>query len=246
MSSQNRVSPSSPSRSVEACMDVAETIYRDYGHASFSAAEAASAAGLSATSGTFKGLFSDLKQYGLIEKTGPSSFRVTQEVKNYVSAVSEGSGEVPVLRYDFACRPDFFQKFIETLHGKLPDIVPLTNILMSQHGFNKRKAQDTAKALSDSLGWAGALDGKRNIIPPVKASKPRSDVSDDEGPGDFVFGEVSGDIAPIKTRQLKMELPLAKGRVAQIAYPADLSQSEASMMAAVLQTIVASSDAKAQ
>ena len=69
MSVQKQISPSSPSRSASACMSVAEKIYDMYGHSSFSAAEAASAAGLSATSGTFKGLFSDLKQYDLIEKT---------------------------------------------------------------------------------------------------------------------------------------------------------------------------------
>lgn len=247
MSSQSRMSPSCPSRSADACMDVAEKIYKDYVHAYFTAAEAASAANLSATSGTFKGLFSDLKQYGMIEKAGPSSFCITQEVKDYVSAVSENSEELSALRYGFSLCPVFFQKLLETLHGKLPDVVPLSNILMSQHGFNKRKAQDTARALSDSLNWAGALDGKRNIISPARSAKQRGELPDDKASDGSISFSETGEIAgPARVRQLKMELPLANGRVAQIAYPSDLSQNEASMIATVLRAIVAGDGVEGQ
>ncbi len=236
MSVQKQISPSSPSRSASACMSVAEKIYDMYGHSSFSAAEAASAAGLSATSGTFKGLFSDLKQYDLIEKTGPSSFRVTQGVKDYTLALSENSEQIHALRYDFVRKPEFFRKLIDSLHGKIPDIIPLANILMSQHQFNKRKAHDTAKALSDSLEWATVLDDRRNLVPPrPENTEKREQLSQEPAAGSAMPDDPC--LEPSNTERLTMQLPLAGGRVIQIVYPPDLSKKEAAMVGAVLQAI---------
>lgn len=243
MSNQKTLSPVAPSRSAEACMNVAEKAFESYGHSFFSSSDIASVAELSATSGTFKGLFSDMKQYGLIEKKDAGTFCIAQIVKDYTAAKEYDEKQAAALRYEIACRPSFFQKLIDASGGKIPEVTPLSNILISQYHFNKAKAQSTAKALSESLEWAQALDAKRNLVPPRGNDGARKESCTDCTPeAREVTPKATHCAEPtstphMNTAQLKMQLALTDGRIVEVFYPQDITEAEANMVSAVLAAI---------
>lgn len=242
MSTTSTKSPAAPSRSLEACSEVAQKIYDSYTHASFGVADIASKADMTATSGSFKSLLSDLKQYGLIEKVGPDAYQITQAFKEFAAASPEGRGQI---QYMLAINPPFFEKLLDSFHGTLPEVNSLKNILISQHHFNKEKAGKTSKALFESLNWAGALDGKRNIIPPKDNTPIESAQAVPQEEEDPNASSSTNNLYQIPQSQpqhpsesdsklLTIQLPLAGSRAVQVVYPADLAKEEASRVGTVL------------
>lgn len=235
MSTTTTRSPAAPSRSLEACFEIAAKIYDSYSHTEFGAPEIAGAANLSATGSQGKGLVSDLKQYGLIDKLKASRYVISQEFKD-AHALTQGSTEFNAAMYEFVKRPPVFQRVLVDVKGKLPDESALANNLRATHQFNPDKAKLTAKALSDSLAWVGVLDAKRNIIEHrVDKSQANgsikdnvdSDVEDDHG---------EDEVLP-KGKQLSLDVPLADGRTAHVRYPFDLTPDEATKIGNVLAAI---------
>lgn len=230
-------SPAAPSRSLESCYRTAAKIYDSYSHTEFGAPEIAAAAKLSATGGPGKSLVSDLKQYGLIEKTKAGRFVISQEFKD-VHAMGEDSAHFKAAMYEFVKRPPVFQKVLVDVKGQLPDETALTNTLRSTHQFNPDKAKSTAKALSESLTWTGVLDAKRNILE-LRLGKPggapaQPENSDTDGFEDAGIDEVAG-----KGKLLVLDIPLADGRTARVRYPFDLKPEEATKIGNVLAAICA-------
>ncbi len=229
-------SPAAPSRSIETCWGIAAKIYDSYSHTEFGAPEIAGVANLSATGGPAKGLVSDLKQYGLIEKMKAGRFVISQELKD-AHALQPGTPEFKASMYEFVKRPAVFQKVLVDVKGKLPEELALSNNLRSTYQFNPRKAKIAAKALSESLEWAGVLDGKRNII------EPRLKKAGSASGGAAPVGEVSNDEAvdvgedTHPGRLLTLDVPLADGRTAHVRYPFDLTPDEAKKIGAVLAAI---------
>jgi len=229
-------SPAAPSRSLATCYAIASKIYDAYSHTEFGAPEIAGAANLSATGGPGKSLVSDLKQYGLIEKTKASRFIISQELKN-AHAMEQESHEFKVAAYEFVKRPAVFQKLLLDVKGKLPEETALANNLRSTYQFNPAKAKATAKAISESLDWAGVLDQKRNIIEPRPAKNLTGSGGTDKlgevAPNDL--DEVE-DRAP-KGKLLTLDIPLADGRTVHVRYPFDLTAEEAKKIGNVLAAI---------
>lgn len=237
MCAQMVKSPTAPSRSLKYCYNVASGLYGQYAHASFSPTEIASVAKLSASSGPFKCLLSDLKQYGLLEKKSNSDYSITQDFKD--EQIAEGS-ERSILRYAFATRPDFFNRLLNDL-TKLPDVEALTSLLVSRYRFNSRKAKETARALSDSLEWVGALDSKRNIIPPradtdTFATPARST---SYNPEETLDAKACDATVANETpdSHLNLQIPLSGGRIVTVSYPADLTSQEAQKLSLVFQAV---------
>lgn len=103
-------SPNAPSKSLGKCFDAAKTLLEAYPNASFDRAQIASKLGFSATSGAFRGLLPDLKQYGLIEKVGSGEFVMYSRMREFGMA---DESEKAIIRYDFATSPESFSHIIE-------------------------------------------------------------------------------------------------------------------------------------
>lgn len=229
-------SPAAPSRSLATCFKIAAKIYDSYSHTEFGAPEIAGAANLSATGGPGKSLVSDLKQYGLIAKTKAGRFVIAQELKD-THALTEGSPEFKAAAYEFVKRPTVFQRILVDVKGKLPEETALANNLRSTYQFNPDKAKATAKALSESLEWAGVLDPKRNIIEP-RPGKSTGACGDAAVTGQELIDDVDdGDKYVAKGRLLTLDVPLADGRTAHVRYPIDLTPEEAKKIGNVLAAI---------
>lgn len=228
-------SPAAPSRSLKACWETAAKIYNSYGHTEFGGADIAGTADLSANSGPAKSLISDLKQYGLIEKTSAGRFKISQELKD-AHASGEDSQQFKAAMYEFVKRPPVFQKILVDIKGKLPEVGALSNTLRSTYSFNSGKAEKTATAISGSLDWAGVLDGKRNIIESRlngSSAGGNAPATDDDDVDEAAEPEYADSAAKL----LGLDIPLTDGRIARVKYPSDLSAEEAKKIGAVLAAI---------
>ena len=245
MAVQTTRSPSSPSHSLQQCLEVALDIFSKFAHSNFGQADVASAMKMSATSGGFKSWLSDMKQYGMIQKKGPGAFEVSQDVKDYSAIGNENSSEATDLKIKLLNNSPFFEKLIQSFDGKVPEQDALSKVLMSQYGFNKHKAAVTAKALSDSMSWVGILDERRNIITPNVSIREEGDeysFKAAELHHESMQTQRQQSAAPSKppltvSDNLSMQLPLCNSRILEIAYPPDLTETEAGMVAAVLDAI---------
>lgn len=242
-------SPSSPSRSLSSCFNTGMKLYDIFPNASFNQVQIANVLGMSLKSSSFKGLLSDLKQYGLIEKTANNEFTITKELKEYSFA---NEAEKDTIRFGLATRPELFTHIIENQGNHLPDNSTLASILTARFGFTRERASKVAKALRDSLEWANAIDAKGNIIKPAlrhpsvaetdvptetNANTPEAQVKNSEAPffttkhnGHSSVAECAND----KEVPLILEVPLGRGRKIRIEYPADTTIKEASKASAVL------------
>lgn len=245
MTVQTTRSPSSPSHSLQQCLKVALDVYSKFAHSIFGQADVASAMKMSATSGGFKSWLSDMKQYGMILKKGPGAFEVSQDVKDYSVIGDENPSEAIDLKIKLLNNSPFFEKLIQSFDGKVPEQDALSKVLMSQYGFNKNKAAVTARALSDSMYWVGILDEKRNIITPNANIYREEDGYSFEPAGlhhESVQAQGMQNVSSTKpaltiSSNLSMQLALCNNRVLEIAYPPDLTETEAGMVAAVLDAI---------
>lgn len=254
----NQKSPSAPSHSLEQCLNAAIKIYNSYSHSSFGDVDIATALNMSNGGGAYNSWVADLKQYNLIQKTGSKSFNVTQTVKDYCTLQYENPSEAIAMRGDLLKNPPFFEKFISSLHGRLPELNSLTNILMSQYMFNKSKAKKTARALTESLIWAEVLDEKRNIVfnrthQQKAIDDQRAQTTTNTNNANNADEHRAENVAPASTTptqdssaslsNLKMQLPLCNNRTCEISYPSDLSSEEAKMISAVFDAITKSNTA---
>lgn len=239
-------SPSSPSHSLEQCMSMASTLYDAYGNAQFGATEIATVAGMSVSSGTFKGWLSDLKQFGLLEKTDKSNYVIAQRFKDYLFAKDSEPAKAKSMRLEYLEIPPFFESLLASLRGRLPELNNLTSLLITQHGFNKNKATVTAKAFSESLQWAGVVDSRRNIVLGRQGVfKPNEETDktfsvQDAGQAEEIIDAPLGPECSAKdlsSVNLSMQISLNNGRVATIKYPSDMTSDEAEKLVQVLRAL---------
>lgn len=229
-------SPSCPSRSLADCFDEGMKLYDAYPNASFDQAQIASVFGLSVTSGFFKGLLSDIKQYGLIEKSGANEFVVSSALKEYSIA---DNAEKRTIRYELAVRPKVFSQILDNQGNHLPAEATLVGVLIARFGFNKARASKVGKALRSSLEWAEAIDAKGNVI--------RPSVDNEDSPDNTAIPEGSieknDETSPIqldpivKKHDLISEVPIGDGRKVRIEYPDDLTEKEANKVGLVLKAL---------
>lgn len=231
-------SPNSPSRPLESCFNIALDLYDSFPNATFSSTQIASVVGMSATSGTFKSLVSDLKQYGLVDTTAPSEYAIAQCVKDY--SISDRETQKSI-RYRCAVSPQAFSSILSSQGNHLPKLEILEGILRSKHNFNKEKAKKTAKALLESLNWAEALDAKGNVVAPSNFT-PSDDRCTDWQEAGFRDTTPSETTALIPNHLppdnvLTVDIPLDSDRVVHIQYPQDLNQREAEKIGNVLKAL---------
>ena len=241
MATSSTRSPSAPSKSAEYCMDLALRLYRKYAHGAFDSSEIANLSKLSATSGPFRGLMADMKQYKLIEKVPDGRFAVSQFVKDYESRISSNS-ELNPLRYEVIEFPDFFRQLLAELGGKLPEEQALISRLMSQYRFNQNKAKAVARAFASSLIWAHAVDENKNIIKPRNGDLQNAQTAEEgEQPASLAktLKQVRDASATNKryVNSLTLEVPLKNGRLVHICYPADLMPNEARKVCRILEVL---------
>lgn len=245
-------SPSAPSRSLPDCFNEGMKLYEIFPNAQFDQTQIANVLGLSVTSSSLKGWISDLKHYGLIEKTGADEYVVSEAVKE--SSIADQK-EQNAIRYELAMRPKLFSQIIKNQGNHLPDNSVLANVLTARFGFNKARALKVAKALRSSLDWAGALDAKGNIL------RPRTALPDDAGSiatqaldtnqsAAHLTDQVASVTSPpieaslpkeelLRSTELPLvtDIPLGDGRVIHIEYPPDITDKDADRACLVLKAL---------
>lgn len=246
-------SPSAPSRSLSSCFSAGMKLYEKYPNASFDRTQIAAALEMSAASGSFKGFLSDLKQYGLIEKSADNEFIVAKALKDY--SISD-EAEKEAIQFELATRPKLFLQIMENQGYHLPDNSTLANVLVARFGFNKERALKVARALHESLEWANAIDAKGNIVRPSSRITPENEMNASaekaSGPKEakqslFSTAIKCEDTSPAPNPALEYahiagatlitEVPLGNNRKIRIEYPADTSGKEAEKACAVLKAL---------
>lgn len=240
MTTKATKSPSAPSRPLGSCFDDAMRVYSAYPNAAFDSSEVASCLGLSSASGAFKSLMSDLKQYGLISKSGDAGeFVISQDLKDLGIV---GEDDKAQIKYSLATHPKVFLQIIETQGHHVPDADILSNLLVARFGFNTAKSLKTAKALRGSLAWAECIDGKGNVTPPRPQSEAAVQDEPEERAEEAPINPISErpssfqreDALKQATGTLSADVPIGEGRVVHVVYPLDLTEKEAKKVGAVL------------
>lgn len=247
-------SPSSPSRPLSDCFSVGMKLYEIFPNTSFDRTQIANVLGMSLKSSSFKGLLSDLKQYGLIEKTPDDEFAITKALKEYSIA---DESEKNAARFKFATQPELFTRIIDNQGNHLPDSSTLAGILTARFEFTKERALKVAKALRGSLEWANAIDAKGNVIKPTPKSALASkiDIPAETSTGALATQTEGSETlsstnehnewstttryAHITETPLVLEVSLERGRKIRIEYPADTMEKEAKKACAVLNAVFA-------
>lgn len=250
MSGKATRSPNSPSRPLGSCYQDAMQLFDAFPNAVFDQQQIASTLGFSSGSGAFKGLVSDLKQYGLIESKSEGDYVISDDLKDLILAEE---GEKDWIKYRLATKPKVFMQVIENQGRHLPNATTLESVLVARFGFNKAKAAKTAKALRGSLEWANAIDEKGNVLSP---SAPREKLADVNGEPAFSENGTGAENVNVSTVGLAdgadgfrnerasymrpqegcltTDVPIGDGRVVHVEYPQDMTADEAKKVCAVL------------
>ena len=244
-------SPSSPSRSLATCFSSAMKLFNAFPNAPFDSVAMGSILGMSATSGSFKGLLSDLKQYGLIEKRGEDEYAVSDQLKDFNIAQD---AEKDIIRFEFATKPTVFSQIIENQGNHLPEDSLLANILTVRFGFNQGRAQKVVKALKESLQWANAIDQKGNVVKPrletafpgnvdssaeMEALEHQISPTNQDGTysTDSSQPQSQASIPKQDMDYLVTEIPLQGTRKVRIEYPLDVTTDDSEKVCAVFKAL---------
>jgi hypothetical protein len=227
-------SPAAPSRSLKGAFEDVKTLYAEYSHASFNRSEIASTLDMSATSGPFSVRLYTLRAYGLLESDG-NAFRVSEAFRS-LEATSPGDAEFKRHALAAIRRSEVFREVLDEFPSKLPARASVAQRLETEKRFNREKSIVVARALEESLKFAGLLDSSNNVMPIRDSGAKR----DGETQTDQTNREVRDqpDDTVDSPALLRTEVPVNDGRRVVVHYPADLTGDEAQKVGNVLTAIV--------
>jgi hypothetical protein len=210
-------------------------LYDAYTHGAFSRAEIGSTLGVSSTSGPFAQRLFSLREYGLIEGEA-NNFKVSETFKK-INSSQQGSAEFKTAAVAAIRKSEAFKELLDAFSSKLPANEIIASRLENQKKFNPDRAKTAARILTESLRYAGVLDGNNNILP-VRADLNGGDV--DKGDDNSTADEVpDGDLSGEQTiSSLSVEIPVGDERKVVIRYPRDMTSDEAQKVGKVLSAIV--------
>lgn len=222
-------SPAAPSSNLETCFTDVHKVWKKYGAASVTRSEAASTLGASSTSSTFHRRVFSITAFGLLEAEGQklkvsSVFQTLKTAKPNTSAFKKAALEAVE-------RPRTFRDLLAEFGSKLPPRDAIAGRLVSQKSFNEKPAEQAARALEESLRWAGVLDGNNNILPiRDEGTTPpgsRNEQDDDTVP----------DSKQPLAENLSTDVALSDGRTLRISYPRGLTKEDAQKASRVLDAL---------
>lgn len=225
-------SPPVPSRSLEDSFDDVRKLYNAYTHATFSKSEIASTLGVSADAGPFAQRLFTLKAYGLITPSG-QQFRVSDLFRTMKESER---GEAAFKRAALSAirESNVFSSLLDEFNNKLPPQSTVASRLEANRSFNPDRAKLAARVLHESLKFAGVLDANGNILP----IRDEPAVHGTAGEAENGTEANSGVQGPEQDRGysggIRIQVPLARGRVASVLVPHDMSAAEARKIASVL------------
>lgn len=217
-------SPPAPSHSLAVSFSHAQKIYKNYSHASINKSEVAKALGMSATSSSVAEHLFTLREFGLLDSQD-SEFKVS-DLFLQMNSSEAGSGEFKKHAVTAIEHSSLFAELLHSFEGKLPSSDLVATRLETQKRFNANRARKVARALEESLRFAGALAAGGNILPVREAADTESRT------------QVSGDEQEVAAGALKLQLPLERGRTVTVLYPADITSEEAEKISKVLGALV--------
>ncbi len=253
---RKRRSPLAPAYSVEHCFDAASQLQNKFGRETFDQDAMAGVLGISAGASTTDRLVSSLRQFGLVDKS-EIGLSLTDRQRGLRFARSEGDTagfrEIALQAVDAAA---VFQEMRGDFGVKLPPEDALIARFETQ-GFTQRSARQAARALSESLRFAGVLDDDNNIISDLEevapaietAETPETEEAAEVTPIEKVdFAEASAAaeaVEPAASEEAflarpRIDVPLGTGRLASVLYPAGMTRSEVEKIYGVLDALIKS------
>lgn len=233
MSSQKKRlprSPTAPIKSLEEVFKDVTLLYSSYSYATFSTPEMAHTLKVSATSGPSLSRFSALRQYGLIE-TSKGENKVS-DLFHQLQKNAKNSSEFKTAAFKAIQNAPVLKELLSQFKGTLPPLDTIAKRLETGKKFNADTAKKVATALENSLRFAGVLGASNNILPIKDGDSTFNAVNEaDEA-------DVDEGLTTVKTKNLKMDVPLSDGRIINVSYPHDLTIEEAERLANVLKAIV--------
>ncbi len=218
-------SPPVPSRPLAECFTDVTNLYERFSHASFSRSEVASALSVSADSGPFAQRLFTFREFGLLDADG-NNYKVSALYKEMKSQSKQDPG-FKRAALNAIRKSDVFRELLDDFTHKLPPVESVAQRLETQKHFNAERAMLAARVLEASLRFAGILDGSGNILP----VREESDQGRHEG------GETPDDEGVAQPDSLRLEIPLASGRIASIHVPPDLTEADAAKISNVLKAV---------
>ncbi len=252
---RKRRSPLAPAYSVEHCFLAASRLQDKFGRETFNQEALAGVIGVSAGASTTDRLVSSLRQFGLIDKTD-IGLSLTDRQRGLRFARSEGDTagfrEIALEAVDAAA---VFQEMRGDFGVKLPPEDAMI-ARFEEKGFTQRSARQAARALTESLRFAGVLDDDDNIISeleevagPIETAEaavtdeaaevtPIKEVDFEEAPAAGEAVEPASEEAFLA--RPRIDVPLGAGRAASVLYPAGLTRSDVEKIYGVLDALTKS------
>ena len=250
---RKRRSPLAPAYSVEHCFEAASRLQDKFGRETFDQEALAGVLGISAGASTTDRLVSSLRQFGLIHKTDLGvSLSDRQRGLRFARSEGDTAGfrEIALEAIDAAA-------VFQDMRGDFGVKLPPEDVLISRfetHGFTPRSARQTARALTESLRFAGVLDDDNNIISDLEKVAAAAGASENEEAAEVTpidevdFEEaaaVESAVQPAASEEAfmarpRIDVPLGAGRSASVLYPAGLTRSEVEKIYGVLDALTKS------
>jgi len=242
-----RKSPKAPSTRLGACIDHIRELYGTFGRSLMTKADIASCLGHSATSGSFLKLLSTLRGFGLLEREGRNSFRISElaiRLKN-ASMVERDEQEQALKAIRSA---PVFAKLLKQYDVKIPPAETIQRRLEEEMGFSAAKARVTAIVFIESLTDAGVLDPQNNLVL-ARATDEHAEHGQEvplledikKKPAEQIAKLGNLDTPNFAQKMLGTDIPLAAGRFVRVQYPHDLSADEAQKVSAIIRLMVVDS-----
>ncbi len=249
---RKRRSPLAPAYSVEHCFDAASRLQDKFGRETFDQDGLAGVLGVSPGASTTDRLVSSLRQFGMIEKT-VAGLSLTDRQRGLRFARSEGDAagfrEIALQSVDAAA---VFQEMRADFGVKLPPEDALI-ARFEEKGFTQRSARQTARALTESLRFAGVLDDDDNIISDLVEAAPSPEGAEASEAEVTPIEEVDFTDVPAADEAVELvaseeaflarpriDVPLGEGRSASVLYPSSLSRSDVEKIYGVLDALTKS------
>lgn len=232
-------SPKAPSRKLADCLEKLDLIYEAFSTGTFDRSEVASTIGLSSDSSSFRGWFTSFTEFNLLEKAEKGQFQLSETYKG-LHFDEHGSAEFKQHVLNAVKNSAVLNRLLDEFSNKLPPISTVAQRLERDRGFNTDKALTTAEILEDALKFGNLVDAKNNVLPiRDDADKPHhEDKKEESEPVDESSSLRSDESKPPPSNGLmRLEIPLADGKLVVISYPKLLSSAESERVKAAISVI---------
>lgn len=227
-------SPSAPLFSLKMAYDQIKGIYEQFGQASLTEDDLATALGHKTTnSGPFRQKKSTLLQYSLLEEKDEK-----YSISKVFFDLRDNDPESQHFRKAAFSRlksVKVFTQLLEGLHDRLPEDNAIAARL-ERSGFSRSRANEVAAIFRESLAYAGGLDKTNRLIFPTGGDEGNHIVNGDKE-GRTYSNSDSDNLLEVSNAYLTIEVPTIAGSKVIIRYPHEFTQADAGRVTAVLNAI---------